>query len=73
MLPQVSCLSIPFYSMLPAVEEWIMERGWTRAYSRVADVGMLRHLAYFVAFMASVEFGVYWMHRLLHDIKIGYK
>lgn len=70
---KVSFLSIPFYSMLPAVEEWIIERGWTKAYSRVADVGIIHHLAYFLAFMASVEFGVYWMHRLLHDIRPGYK
>lgn len=66
-------MSIPVYSMLPAVEEWIMERGWTRAYTRVSDVGLGWHILYFVAFMTSVEFGVYWMHRLLHDIKPGYK
>ena len=70
---QVSCLSIPLYSMLPALEEWVMERGWTRAYTRVSDVGLGWHVAYFCAFMACVEFGVYWAHRLLHDIKSGYK
>ena len=70
---QVACMSIPVYAMLPAAEEWVMERGWTRAYTRVSDVGLGWHLAYFAAFMASVEFGVYWMHRLLHDVKSGYK
>ena len=70
---QVSFLSIPVYSMLPAAQEWVIERGWTRAYSRVASVGLARHIAYFVAFMACVEFGVYWMHRLLHDIRVGYR
>lgn len=66
-------MSIPIYSMLPAVQEWVIEKGWTRAYSRVADVGLGWHIAYFVAFMTSVEFGVYWMHRLLHDIRAGYR
>jgi Delta7-sterol 5-desaturase len=70
---QVSFISIPVYSMLPAAQEWVIERGWTRAYSRVASVGLARHIAYFVAFMACVEFGVYWMHRLLHDIRAGYR
>jgi hypothetical protein len=70
---QVSFLSIPVYSMLPAAQEWVIERGWTRAYSRVSSIGLARHIAYFVAFMACVEFGVYWMHRLLHDIRVGYR
>ncbi len=72
-MPQVSFLSIPIYSMLPAVQEWVIEKGWTRAYARVSDVGLARHIAYFAAFMLSVEFGVYWMHRLLHDVQIGYR
>lgn len=66
-------MSIPVYSMLPAAQEWVIERGWTRAYSRVSSVGLARHVAYFVAFMTCVEFGVYWMHRLLHDIRVGYR
>ena len=31
------------------------------------------HTLYFVLYMASVEFGVYWNHRLLHEIKWAYQ
>jgi sterol desaturase/sphingolipid hydroxylase (fatty acid hydroxylase superfamily) len=39
---------------------------------RISDVGILPYLAYFAAYMTSVEFFVYWQHRLLHDIRLGY-
>lgn len=70
---QVSSLSMPLYSMLPAVAELCVEQGWTRAYSRISDVGVGWYLGYFVLYMTCVEFWVYWMHRGLHDIKFGYK
>jgi lathosterol oxidase len=31
------------------------------------------YLLYFALYMTSVEFGVYWMHRGLHEIKAAYK
>lgn len=70
---QVAFYAIPSYSLLPAVSEFVVERGWTRVYSRVGDVGLPAYVGYFFLYMALVEFGVYWMHRLLHDIKAGYK
>ena len=39
----------------------------------VADVGYARYAAYLALYLTSVEFFVYWQHRLLHDIKQGYK
>lgn len=69
---KVSSLAMPIYSALPAFVEWVMEQGWTRVFSRVSDVGVGAYLGYFVLYMTSVEFGVYWMHRLLHDIRPGY-
>ena len=48
-------------------------QGWTRVFTRVTDVGLGAYLGYFLLYMTSVEFGVYWMHRLLHDIRPGYK
>lgn len=73
MLMQVSFWSMPLYSVLPAVTEYAVEQGWTRAYTRISDVGLGWYLAYFVMYMTCVEFFVYWMHRGLHDVKIGYK
>ena len=66
-------LSMPLYSMLPAVAEFCVEQGWTRSYSRISDVGLGWYLTYFVLYMTCVEYFVYWMHRGLHDIKFGYK
>ena len=65
--------SMPLYAVLPALTEAVVERGWTRAYSRVSDVGLARYLCYFALYMTSVEFFVYWMHRGLHDVKLGYR
>lgn len=31
------------------------------------------YVVYFFTYMLSVEFFVYWAHRLLHEIKPGYK
>ncbi len=70
---QVAMGSMPLYAALPAVTEAVVEAGWTRVYSRIADVGAPRYLAYFALYMASVEFFVYWMHRGLHDVKLGYR
>ena len=36
-------------------------------------MGVGAYLAYFAMYMALVEFGIYWMHRLLHDIRPGYR
>ena len=36
-------------------------------------MGIGAYLAYFALYMALVEFGIYWMHRLLHDIRPGYR
>ncbi len=70
---QVAMGSMPLYAALPAVTEAVVEAGWTRVYSRIADVGAPRYLAYFAVYMACVELGVYWMHRGLHDVRLGYR
>jgi Delta7-sterol 5-desaturase len=69
----VSVWALPLYSMLPAVTEEMVERGWTLSYASVSDVGVPAYVALFVLYISFVEFGVYWMHRGLHDIPAGYK
>ena len=66
-------MSMPLYAALPALNEAIVESGYTKAYSRISDVGLFRYYAYFVLYMVSVEFFVYWQHRNLHDFNIGYR
>ena len=57
---------------MPTITEAIVETGVTRAYARIDDVGLLTYLAVFVVYMALVEFAIYWIHKLLHDIKWAY-
>ena len=70
---QVSNIAMPMYSMLPTLAEFAAEQGWTMAYPRVDNVGIPAYILYFALYMCSVEFGVYWMHRGLHEIKWAYK
>ena len=41
-------------------------------FCRVADVGLGRYVLYFALYMISVEFFVFWQHRMLHW-GVGYK
>mmetsp|Transcript_80583 Transcript_80583/g.163938 ORF Transcript_80583/g.163938 Transcript_80583/m.163938 type:complete len:344 (-) Transcript_80583:306-1337(-) len=70
---KVSNKAIPLYSLLPMAAELAAEKGWTMAYPRIDNVGLPMYIIYFFLYMASVEFGVYWMHRGLHEIKWAYK
>lgn len=71
---RVASAAMPLYAVLPSLVEAAAERGWTAAVSRVADLGGgAGYFASFAAYMAFVEFGVYWMHRGLHDFKPGYR
>mmetsp|Transcript_16805 Transcript_16805/g.43963 ORF Transcript_16805/g.43963 Transcript_16805/m.43963 type:complete len:380 (-) Transcript_16805:600-1739(-) len=70
---KVSSLAMPLYSFLPAFTELISELGLTLSYPRIENLGLPMYCVCFFMYMVSVEFGVYWMHRLLHDIKWAYK
>ncbi|KAK9835622.1 hypothetical protein WJX74_004446 [Apatococcus lobatus] len=70
---KVANVSMPLYAVLPAVTEWVMEQGWTRAYTRIDSIGVGKYWMYFALYMTSVEFFVYWMHRGLHEVKQGYR
>ena len=70
---RVAMQSMPLYVTLPTVTEYMVERGWTRAYSSIGELGFFGYLAYAAAYMAFVEFCIYWMHRELHEIKPLYK
>jgi len=69
----VSIQAIPMYTMLPPLAEWYIRKGYTLCYAQVDTVGWPMYAVYFVMYMASVEFGVYWMHRKLHEVRLGYK
>ncbi|XP_020205915.1 delta(7)-sterol-C5(6)-desaturase [Cajanus cajan] len=75
MLLQISVAmkAMPWYTLLPTVSEYMIESGWTLAYPRLYNVGWLAYFVYLAIYLIIVEFGIYWMHRELHDIKPLYK
>ncbi|KAJ7542064.1 hypothetical protein O6H91_10G087700 [Diphasiastrum complanatum] len=70
---QVSMQAMPMYTALPTLSEYMVEKGWTRCYSQIEQVGWSMHLGHCILYLVIVEVGIYWMHRGLHDIKPLYK
>lgn len=69
----VAMKAMPWYSALPTISEYMVENGWARCFSRISDVSWHAYLMYLAIYLIFVEFGIYWMHRELHDIKPLYK
>ena len=70
---KVTMRSLPWFAALPTFSEYAVERGWTKCFSRISEVGWFAYLVYIMAYIAVVEFLTYWAHRKLHDIKPLYK
>lgn len=71
---KVASKAMPLYALLPSLVESAAERGGTASFSRIDDVGgVLPYLFLVVSYMTFVEWGVYWVHRGLHDWRAGYK
>ena len=72
---RVASRAMPLYALLPSLVESAAERGGTASFSRIdRDVGgVLPYLLLVVCYMSFVEWGVYWVHRGLHDWKTGYR
>ncbi|ONK81676.1 uncharacterized protein A4U43_C01F31740 [Asparagus officinalis] len=70
---KVAMKAMPWYSTLPTLSEYMVESGWTRCYSSINEVSWPMYIAYLVLYLATCEFGIYWMHRELHDLKPLYK
>ncbi|XP_031499580.1 delta(7)-sterol-C5(6)-desaturase 1-like [Nymphaea colorata] len=75
MLKQIwlSVKSTPLYSLLPTVTEYMVEKGWTKCFANIEEVGWPIYIFYTLVYVILVEFGTYWAHRELHDIKPLYK
>ncbi|KAL9269178.1 Delta(7)-sterol-C5(6)-desaturase-like protein [Drosera capensis] len=69
----VAMKAMPWYTLLPTVSEYMIEHGWTRCFPLISDVGWTAYLGNLLIYLVIVEFGIYWMHRELHDIKPLYK
>lgn len=70
----VSWHAFPLYVMMPTISEWLSERGLTKAYLYPSDVGgMGITLFYGALYLFGVEWGIYWIHRYLHENTFLYK
>ncbi|KAJ8761159.1 hypothetical protein K2173_001215 [Erythroxylum novogranatense] len=69
----VAMKAMPFYCALPTVSEYMVESGWTKCFYTISEVGWFAYIVYTIIYLVLVEFGIYWMHRELHDIKPLYK
>lgn len=69
----VAMKSMPLYVALPSLSEYMIERGWTKCFSSISEVGWPAYITYMMLYLVFVEFGIYWAHRELHDIKPLYK
>ena len=69
----VAMKAMPCYTLLPTVSEYMIESGWTRCYSRIGELSWILYFVSIATYLVLVEFGIYWMHRELHDIKPLYK
>lgn len=69
----VAMKAMPWYTLLPTVSEHMIENGWTRCFPSISDIGWAAYLMNVAVYLVIVEFGIYWMHRELHDIKPLYK
>ncbi|CAL9046517.1 delta(7)-sterol-C5(6)-desaturase-like isoform X1 [Musa acuminata AAA Group] len=69
----VAMKAMPWYCVLPTLSECMVENGWTRCFSSIREVGWPAYTVYLISYLVIVEFGIYWAHRELHDIKPLYK
>lgn len=71
---QLSQKSMFIYVLLPVLDEFLIESGWTRTYYTIEEIGgWPMYLACMVLYFCLVEIGIYWMHRTLHTNKWMYK
>ncbi|KAL9230091.1 hypothetical protein vseg_005483 [Gypsophila vaccaria] len=69
----VAMKAMPWYTLYLTLNEYVVEKGWTKCFPRVCDVGLPLYLVSFVSYLMAVELGIYWMHRQLHDVKPLYR
>ncbi|XP_048496590.2 delta(7)-sterol-C5(6)-desaturase [Beta vulgaris subsp. vulgaris] len=65
--------SIPISTLFSTVFEWMAENGWTKCYPHISVMSWSSYVFYTLIYLILVEFGIYWAHRLMHEIKPIYK
>lgn len=61
------------YAILPLFAAFLAERGLSRTYYYVSEVGWPTYIACTLLYLVLVEICIYWIHRWLHEVKFLYK
>mmetsp|Transcript_38011 Transcript_38011/g.104550 ORF Transcript_38011/g.104550 Transcript_38011/m.104550 type:complete len:318 (+) Transcript_38011:27-980(+) len=66
--------SLFLYAALPVFSEYLIESNFTKTYFFVDEIGGWGMYALnLFLYIVFVEFGIYWVHRILHENKFLYK
>lgn len=66
--------SLFMYAGLPVFSEFLIEKKFTKVYFYLDEIGGWKfYVFYLILYLLLVEFGVYWVHRTLHENKFLYK
>jgi Delta7-sterol 5-desaturase len=66
--------SLFLYTLLPVLDDYLIEQNITQMYYTVQEVGGYGwYVVTMLIYFALVEIGIYWMHRTLHTNKTLYK
>lgn len=68
----VAMKGMHWYTLLPAASEYIIEHNWTKCYSTLDQFNWFVCFLYIALYLVLVEFGIYWVHKEVHDIKFLY-
>ena len=79
----VSARAMVLYTLAPTVGEWAIERGWTLAYhdpaaaaswlGAPAGAAVAAAVGLTAFYFLVVEWGIYWIHRYLHENRTLYR
>lgn len=58
---------------MPTLSDFLIEHGWTMTFFEFSAWPLWAYVFFHVLYFVAVEWGIYWVHRLLHDWKPGYK
>lgn len=62
------------YAALPILSEYLIENNLTRTYFYLDEIGGWgNYILYLLLYVVCFEFGIYWVHRILHENKFLYK
>ncbi|KAF8105972.1 hypothetical protein N665_0149s0002 [Sinapis alba] len=69
----VAMNAMPFISIVPTISEYCMEKGYTKCYLSITEVGPIAYATHIIIHITLAEFWLYGTHRAFHDIKPLYK